>query len=67
MKSGFDVSLAEICKIFKSWRWSFKKPHRKQFNKYKLENLTYYGEFLFSVQFIPWEKLKFCDESHFVS
>eukprot|EP00026_Physarum_polycephalum_P005908 Phypoly_transcript_05947.p1 GENE.Phypoly_transcript_05947~~Phypoly_transcript_05947.p1 ORF type:complete len:331 (+),score=27.69 Phypoly_transcript_05947:825-1817(+) len=62
-KSGFDVSLSEICKIFKSWRWSFKKPHRK----HKLENIEYYGEFKYAIQFIPWEKLKFCDESHFVS
>lgn len=26
-KHGFKMSLSEISKLFKSWRWSFKKPH----------------------------------------
>jgi len=66
-EEGYGISLSEICKIFKSWRWSFKKPHRKQFNKYKLDNLLYYREFKYYINFIPWAKLKFCDESHFKS
>jgi transposase len=31
LENGYDVSLSEISKIFKSWHWSFKKPHRSMY------------------------------------
>ncbi len=41
--------------------------YTEQFNKYTLENTQYYADFKYTIQFIPWKHLKFCDESHFKS
>jgi len=61
------IGLSTISRVFASWRWSFKKPNRKQFNKYKSQNMTYYIAVKHYLQNIPWVKLKFIDESHFKS
>lgn len=64
---GYDLEESYIRRIFKSWRWSWKKPIRKQFHKYSSSNLRYYGDFLsFILGFPDWTKLKFIDEVHFV-
>jgi len=66
-KCGFKISKMYVSRLFKSWRWSFKKPERKQILKYTKANLLYYGSYITSVNDINWNKLKFLDEAHFVS
>ncbi len=53
--------------LFKSWRWSFKKPDVHQFDKYSEANIEYYAAFLYKIQDIPWQRIKYCDESLFDS
>jgi len=65
-KVGFDVSRMYISRIFKSWKWSWKIPVRFHKSKYTSDNIDRYMNYLFWVQDIPWAKLKFVDESHFV-
>jgi len=64
-KSGFDVSRSYLCRLFKKWRWSFKRPSVKQIAKYTRNNILYYGDFLSGIKNIPWGKLKYLDECHF--
>jgi len=63
-KEGWVVSNNYVLRIFKQWRWSWKIPDRKNINKYTIENICYYAEYLFCIYNIPWEKLHFIDESH---
>jgi len=53
--------------MLQSWGWTQKKKQRKQINKFKIPNLTYYSVFLHEVKKIPFSKLKFIDESRFNS
>ena len=66
---GFDdvPSHGWLSALFKKWRWSFKKPDVRRIQKYSEENIAYYATYLYCIQDIPWNKLKFCDESHFDS
>lgn len=56
-----------ILRIFKNWRWSWKKPAVQHVQKYTPENIAYYSRWVILVPQIPFAQLKFCDESHFVS
>jgi len=62
---GFQVSKSYIARIFRSWRWSFHKPTRYQFQKFTHQNIQYYGEYIISIQKLPWKSLKFVDEASF--
>lgn len=39
---NLKVSVTTIRRIFRSWRWTFKKPDYKQIQKYSNENISYY-------------------------
>jgi len=56
-----------VSRLFKKWRWSYKTPERKQILKYTKENISYYGTYITTAYCIPWDRLKFMDEGHFVS
>ncbi len=60
----FDVNRMFLSRIFKKWRWSFKRPSVKQWHKYKPENLIYYSKYVHAIKDIPWCKLKYFDETH---
>jgi hypothetical protein len=61
------VSRSWICRLFKRWRWSFHSLKVEQVQKYRPDNVAYYGTYLESILQIPWVKIKYCDESHFIS
>jgi len=65
-EKGYTLSDRSLRRIFKSWKWSWKCPDRKQVDKYKPENIEYYATYLYLVKDIPWKSLKFLDEAHFV-
>jgi len=64
---GYQCSKEYIRKIFKAWRWSFKKPCYKQLAKYSDQNVKNYFSFLIWLKDKDYSKLKFMDEVHFVS
>jgi len=64
---GYFVNTMFISRIFKSWRWSFKKPNRSHLLKYTSQNIKNYVNFSVWILNIPWLKLKFVDEVSFVS
>ena len=65
---GYECSKEYVRKIFKAWRWSWKRPLYHQIQKYSIKNLDYYGNFLTWISTISnWNSLKFMDEVHFVS
>lgn len=67
-RHGFvDTNRMFFSRLFKSWRWSFKRPQAKQTHKYSIPNIIHYVEFLLFARTVPWEKLKFLDEAHFIS
>jgi len=66
-EAGYEVNEMYISRTFKEWRWSFKKASHEQLQKYTQSNISYYLQFVSSIQSIPWCKLKFLDESHFKS
>lgn len=66
-ENGVQINTQYIYRLFHDWRWNRKKPVRHQINKYKLTNIYYYCDYLRGVKNIPWMKLKYLDECHFVS
>jgi transposase len=56
-----------VGRIFQSWGWTWKKPAHVQLRKFTVENMRNWYYWVILVNFIPWDKLKFLDESHFVS
>jgi len=66
-KLRIDVSVPTLSRIFLSWRWSWKRPDYRQLNKYTTENISYYFTYVMNIISLPCDKLKFADESHFVS
>ena len=64
---GISTNQTWLCNKFSSWCWSFKKPSFKQINKYNPKNIDYYGRYMAWISKLPWIKLKFLDESSFVS
>jgi transposase len=59
---GFDIKVDYIRSIFRSWRWSWKKPSRAQLAKYQPQNIDNYVNFALWMRSVPLEKLKFLDE-----
>ena len=64
---NIQINMRYVQRLFCAWHWTRKKPVRHQINKYKLKNILYYYDFLWGIKDIPWIKLKFLDECHFVS
>lgn len=65
---GWSVTPQYVKNVFKRWRWSWKKPQFRQFNKYSAANIDAYGNYLFWLYEQPdWRRIKFLDEVHFVS
>ena len=60
LEYGFEVNRMYLSRIFRKWRWSFKKPTIKQIHKYRIDNIHYYGTFLTSITQIPWVRLNCC-------
>ena len=63
-EDGYQVNRMFVSRIFRKWRWSFKKPSIKQIHKYKPENMIYYVQFVHWVETIPWKSFKYFDETH---
>ena len=66
-EAQYDVNDQFIRRIFKGWRWSWKKSDAKQPQKYSLGNINYSIDYNLWVRTVPFQKLKFLDESHFNS
>jgi len=64
---GVIVSESWITRKLQKWKWSFKVASYRQIQKFTMENITYYGVYLTNICRIPFLKLKFLDESRFVS
>jgi hypothetical protein len=64
---GFDCQAQFIAHIFRRWGWTWKKPIRRQIEKYSHHNILNYLDFLWGVNELPFERIKFLDEAHFVS
>jgi len=64
---NYNVQPQFIDRIFKRWKWTWKRPIRRQIEKYSISNIRRYFEYLYGVHNIPLERLKFLDEAHFVS
>lgn len=54
------IKLINIC----SCRWSWKNADDKQLLKYTKENVDYYIVFGINILHVPFEHLKFLDETH---
>lgn len=65
--TGIHFKRNFVLRIFKNWRWSWKKPAVQHVQKYTRENIAYYARWVILIPHIPFAQLKFCDESHFVS
>ncbi|KAM9980148.1 hypothetical protein ACTFIZ_006396 [Dictyostelium cf. discoideum] len=61
------LSNTSIKRIFKKWKWSFKKPDMKQINKYTQANIDYYKFFLEFINRVDWKDVIFCDEVSYQS
>jgi len=64
---GVIVSPSFLKQIFCNWQWSWKKPTIQHINKYTPENVRYYERWVSLVPHLPFDRLKFCDELHFLS
>jgi hypothetical protein len=64
-KEGFSVQPQFVRKTLHRWRYTFKKPVVRQIEKYTTTNIRRYANFVYGVQKVPFEKLKFLDEAHF--
>jgi len=53
-----------VFNIFKKLRWSWKIPSVVQIKKFTAKNMTSYAQYVYWSQYIPWDRLKFLDESH---
>jgi len=65
--AGVDVNCGFVARIFQSWGWSWHKPTHTQIRKYTPANVEYYSVWIVLILSIPWIRLKFLDEAHFVS
>jgi len=59
------VSKTVTSRTLKKLNWSWRIPTQQQIEKFTPINKLRYVHHIYSVQFIPWDKLKFCDESSF--
>jgi len=67
LNPNWTVSREWLSQLFQSWRWSFKKPHAYQVQKYTAENIQYYCRYVEQIAVIPWVRLKFLVEASFES
>lgn len=67
VSSGAKISSSYVARIFRNWRWSWKKPSTQQIQKFTTENIEYYSQWVVLIPTLPFHRLKFCDEAHFVS
>jgi transposase len=65
-ENGINVNRMYISRILRSWRWSWKIPVRFHLYKYTKDNIDRYMHWVHWIQDIPWIKLKFLDEAHFI-
>jgi hypothetical protein len=66
-QNGYDCHREFVRMIFKSWRWSWKRPSYKQLQKYTTRNLQLYDAYEAWIKQQDLSKIKFVDEVHFVS
>jgi hypothetical protein len=66
-EAGALVSKAHVARIFRNWRWSWKRPCVQHIRKYTPANIRAYTHWVAVVPQLPMRRLKFVDESHFVS
>lgn len=65
-RTNLSISASYVKRIFYSWKWSWKKPERRQIQKYTVGNILYYAHFVSWITGLPsWQNLKFIDESTF--
>jgi len=65
-ENGINVNRMFISRILRSWRWSWKIPVRFHLYKYTKDNIDRYMHWVHWIQDIPWDRLKFLDEAHFI-
>jgi len=63
---GRKCSRHVASKVLRKMGWSWKVPAVFQLLKYTFKNLLKYAHYITEITKIPWEKLKFADEAHFV-
>ncbi len=64
---GVRVSRAWLSRMFRRWRWSFKKLNHKHVDKYTPRNIAYYGQYLAYIRTVPMNRIKYMDEASFSS
>ena len=63
----FYVKDSFIALVFQQWHWTWKKPTRKQLQKYSITNIKLYQKHVTGVLQVQYEKFKYLCEAHFVS
>jgi hypothetical protein len=66
-RCGVVVSRSWLSRMFRRWRWSFKKISHKHIRKFTPQNIQYYGLYLINIRTIPMHNIKYIDESSFDS
>jgi len=61
------ISRPVCSRLLKEMGWSWTIPTKFQIEKYTLDNMEIYFDYITSVPLIDWNRLKFLDEGHFVS
>ena len=64
--AGAPVDRRWVAQVFKSWQFTFKNMHWRSPNKYTYSNIVNYAGFIRWFPTIPFHRLKFGDEAHFV-
>jgi len=67
VNSGFHVNRIWVNRLFKRWGMTTKMARWKQALKFTSENLLYYQHYIIGIRLIPWQQLKFVDESSYQS
>ena len=63
----FFVHESFVAFIFKQWHWIRKRPTHCQIQKYSITNIQQYWQHITGILTVPYKKLKYLDEAHFVS
>ena len=63
----FFVHESFVASIFKQWHWIQKRPTHQQIQKYSITNIQWYWQHITGILTVPYKKLKYLDEAHFVS
>jgi len=61
------ISRSVCSRLLQEMGWSWKIPTKFQIQKYTVENMEIYVDYITTVPLIDWNRLKFLDEGHFVS